>query len=325
MFSLPRNIFFWIFIILASVSYILSMVFGYIYGNLPSKILLMICSVWLGFIMILLFILLLYDGLRFFIEFEPLRTGTIILSLVSILTLYGAFNAQNIRIRRVAVPSGNPGKPQELKIAHLSDLHIGPVHGTGFLKRIVTKVNSLEPDVVLLTGDLFDGASVYTEESIAPLNNFNAPVFMTIGNHEIYAGLDWALELLKKTKITVLRNEVVKFKGIQIIGIDYGWGRGYVDSVLQRMSYDRKKYSILMSHMPSGLEDANKNGINLILSGHTHGGQFIPIVIVAQFLWKYNRGLFNHKNTHLYTSTGIGTWGPPVRLGTRSEVALITI
>ncbi|UCH88801.1 MAG: metallophosphoesterase [Thermoplasmata archaeon] len=325
MFKIPHNFWFWLFLVLISLMFIFTMIFGYTYGNLASRAFSIIGGFWLGFVLIMLFILMLYDGARFFIDIDPYIAGQYILIITAILTAYGSINAQVARVREVKIRAGNLPPEKNLRIAHISDIHLGPVHGTGFLKRLVAKTNALKPDVVLITGDLADGASKYTEESFAPLNDLNAPAFFTIGNHDIYAGLDWILELVGKTKVQILRNEAVELKNIQIIGIDYGWGKGYVGSTLKPILIDRKKFSILLSHMPGGLEDANKAGVNLVLSGHTHGGQFIPIVIVAKLLWRYNKGLYKQNGTYLYTSQGIGTWGPPIRLGTNSEIALIRV
>lgn len=323
MFSIEHNLWFWLFILVSSASYILAMVLGFEFGNRITQVLSIVASVWTGFVFILLFTLFGYDILRFFMHLDAARIGPWIIAGVTIASVFGVINAQLIRIKKIRLPATNLKKT--FKIVHLSDLHIGPIHGRGYLRNIVKKTNALEPDLVLITGDLADGAYRYTTKSFAGLNDLKAPVFFSLGNHEYYAGLDEVLELLAKTKVKVLRNEKINHKQLQIVGVDYAWGRETVPAILSKLKLDQKKYTILMYHMPINPETANKFGVNLVLSGHTHGGQFFPFVLLAKIFWKYGKGLYRHKGTYLFTTTGTGTWGPPMRLGTNSEIAEISL
>jgi predicted MPP superfamily phosphohydrolase len=125
--------------------------------------------------------------------------------------------------------------------------------------------------------------------------------------------------------VRVLRNEAVTIDGVQIVGLDYG-GAAEVKENLARLPIDRSRYVILMFHQPDGVEEARAAGVDLMLCGHTHGGQFFPFTGINRLLWgKEYRGLHKYGGMHLFTSTGAGTWGPPMRLGTRSEIALIKV
>ncbi len=244
--------------------------------------------------------------------------------MLTILTIYGVANAYFIRTRKVTINAKGHGKPN-LNIVHLSDLHIGSVRGERYLRKTVEKTNALNPDLVFITGDLADGPYDYTSKTFAALNDIKAPAFFTTGNHEYYAGLDEMLKLFGKTKLKILRNEKVSVGNVQIVGIDDGIGKKNIGPILKSMNLDPKKYTILLHHRPIGLEDANKNGVNLMLAGHTHGGQFFPFIMFARLIWRRAKGLYKYKNTYLNTSTGIGTWGPPLRLGTSCEIVLIKL
>jgi len=151
-----------------------------------------------------------------------------------------------------------------------------------------------------------------------------APVYFTTGNHEYYAGLDEILALVARTKVQILRNEMVNAGNVQIVGID-NTHRDMIEDILARIRIDPNKFTILMHHRPVGLEAANRYGVDLMLSGHTHGGQFFPFIFFAKIIWRRARGVYKYKNTYLNTSMGIGTWGPPLRIGTSSEIVLIKV
>jgi predicted MPP superfamily phosphohydrolase len=321
--GIPRDIWFYLFYFLSSFSYMFSMGLIMRFDNFLVRIINILASVWLGILFLMLIILLGYDILRLFMHIDSEVAGPFIIYSVIILSVAAVLFAKFIRYRKINIPAKNinPG----LKIVQLSDVHIGAIHGKRFLKRVVGKTNKLEPDMVLITGDLADGPLRYNKDSFSALNSINAPVFFSLGNHEYYAGLEDILRLLAQTKVRVLRNEMVVEKGIQVIGIDYAWERRTVVQLLKKLQLDKSCFTVLMYHQPRGLEDASKYGVDLMLSGHTHGGQFIPFTFFAKLIWKRYKGLYKHNNTYLYTSTGTGTWGPPFRLGTRSEIVEINL
>ena len=323
MLQLPRNIWFWVCLGLSSMSFLFAMFLQLFFKNALTRIIVIISSVWLGGLFIMLFILFGYDILRFIIPINPNLAGVFIIIIVTILVIVGIINAQFVRIRKINLQVNGLGK--ELKIVHLSDLHLGMIHGKGYLKRITEKVRNLKPDLVLITGDLVDSPMLFRQDSFSSLDELEAPVFFTTGNHEYYAGLDEVLRVLRNTKIRVIRNEKVLLNNIQLVGIDNGGGKDYLKNMLTKIDMDQTKFTILMYHQPVGLEEVNKHGVDLMLAGHTHGGQFFMFILFARLVWKYAKGLYKFKNTYLYTSVGTGTWGPPLRLGTNSEITLLRL
>jgi predicted MPP superfamily phosphohydrolase len=185
--------------------------------------------------------------------------------------------------------------------------------------------NETKPDLVLITGDLADSPMKPSDNPFSALDGLNAPAFFCLGNHEYYAGIEEVTGMLAKTKVRVLRNETAVVGDVQVIGLDYG-GAAEVKEYLARLPMDATRYKVLMYHQPDGMEEARAAGIDLMLCGHTHGGQFFPFTVINRLVWgKWYRGLHKIGDMHLYTSTGAGTWGPPMRLGTRSELALIKV
>jgi predicted MPP superfamily phosphohydrolase len=284
-----------------------------------------IASSWLGFLFIILVIVLGYDIIRLIpgISLNPQQAGRWILILTIGLTGFGLINANFVRIRKLDIPSN--GLKKKLRIVHLSDLHIGSIHGTKYLEKVVRKTKALNPDLVLITGDLADGPYRYTNDTFKALDDLEMPVYFTTGNHEYYAGFDYILNILNKTKLIILRNEKVDLGDIQLVGIDDNWDKNKVNELLKNLKIDPNKFTVLMYHRPTDLEMVNKHGVNLILVGHTHGGQFLPFILFAKLIWKRFKGLYKFKDTYMYTTTGAGTWGPPLRLGTNSEITMINL
>jgi predicted MPP superfamily phosphohydrolase len=238
-------------------------------------------------------------------------------------------------------------------LVQLSDVHLGAINGTGFVSRLVERVNGLEPDLILITGDLFDGMGGDLESFIEPLNALKAPkgVFFITGNHEGYLGLKHPLSIIRKTHIRVLDDEVVDLDGLQIVGISFPeHNRENTTRQLLKESgtYDRSKPSILMYHTPTSIEENNTDrgsqqastywfpdtrmrlakemGIDLQLSGHTHQGQLFPFNLLTRFIYNgYDYGLHQDEGFQIYVTSGVGTWGPPMRSGSRSEIVQIRL
>ncbi len=242
--------------------------------------------------------------------------GIAVLAVAAIASVYAMINARILYVTTVHIPA-----TVDMDIVQLSDIHLGSVSGR-FLPRVVEKTNALNPDVVLITGDLIDSAHRLDTAAVATLNQLNAPVFFVTGNHERYANIEKVMALLNTTKVKALRNEVVDFDDVQIIGIDNENG---VADELRHIEIDPGKFSILLHHRPEGLEAASKAGIDLMLSGHTHSGQIFPFNYYVRRHFRYIKGLYKHKNLYLYVSAGTGTWGPRMRLGSKSEITLIRL
>jgi hypothetical protein len=190
----------------------------------------------------------------------------------------------------------------------------------------VEKTNALDPDMVVITGDFFDGIGPVNKKTVAPLRNINARTFFVMGNHERYGDLDRIAALMAETGVAMLRNEVVEYKGVQLVGADYPERENQKDTpYLRELKVKKGLPSVLMYHPPTGIEYAVQAGIDLQVSGHTHNGQLFPFNLLAKLFFPYIKGLYQIDGMYLYVSPGTGTWGPPMRLGSHNEITLINL
>ena len=238
-------------------------------------------------------------------------------------------NESWVRIRQVTVKL--PALPEVWKnrlLVLVSDLHLGPVHGFRFSRRVANMVAGLEPDVVALAGDFYDGTAVDAERMASPWKDLAAqfPVCYVTGNHEEFSDRTKYLRALEGVGVRILRNETVVIDGLQVAGVLYGEGseREGFRQALAGLKLNRQQPSVLLNHVPHFLDIAEQAGISLMLSGHTHKGQVIPWSWVARRVHgPFVYGLNRFRNMLVYTSSGVGTWGPPMRLGTLSEIVEI--
>jgi hypothetical protein len=258
-----------------------------------------------------------------------------IVAAAALICVLGAWNARSIRVRSLAldIPKEAAGF-RELKVALASDLHLSPVLRAPFLGRVLDPIVSFEPDLVLLPGDLIDeDASPKERVRLTELLRTLKPrlgVFACPGNHEYYAGLEKSLATLAEGGIRVLLDEAVLVgDAFYVAGRrDYtesrmGGTRAPLRDVLAGL--DPAKPVILLDHQPRAFDEAAGNGVDLTLSGHTHNGQMFPITLINKFVYKVNWGLARRGDAYFYVTSGAGTWGPPVRLGSSPEVVLITL
>jgi predicted MPP superfamily phosphohydrolase len=266
-----------------------------------------------------------HDIIRLFIPVDAMVTVKIAILIAAVLTLAGMINARFIRTKRITVKAKNLQK--DVRIVQLSDIHMGLVHGRRFLTRLINKVNSLKPDLILITGDVIDGPFRSPESLYSPLKKLKAPAYFSTGNHEYMVGINYSLEIIQKMGIKILRNESRKIENnIQLIAIDDRWeGDMSLAGLFNSVKPDPKKYSILMSHQPRDFDLAANAGVDLMLSGHTHGGQFFPMILFTPLMYRWGKGLYKLNGSTLYTTTGVGTWGPPIRLGSNSELVVFDL
>ncbi|MFH1211281.1 MAG: metallophosphoesterase, partial [archaeon] len=163
-------------------------------------------GVWLGALFFAFCALIIYEIIRFIIKLDQRAAGITIIIVVAAVVIYGIISAMTITVKQIEVPM--PNLEKELTIVQLSDIHLGSVHNSEYMKRIVEKTNEINPDMVLITGDLYDGSRKVSEEAITNLDNIKAKTFFTTGNHEQFQGVEEVLAQLKKTKVQILRNEV---------------------------------------------------------------------------------------------------------------------
>ncbi|MDZ4171460.1 MAG: metallophosphoesterase [Methanobacteriaceae archaeon] len=317
------NNYIYFFIGIFSVSFPVSMIIEQKSSSVLSRLFYMFSTTWMGITLYFLWAIIIIRIIQILIPIPLEMAGLVIIVLVSIISAYSLINAHNIFEKKVTIPLKNLKHP--LKLVQLSDVHIGSVRNSGFLKRVVSKIEEINPDAVLITGDLADGSSTIYENSFYPFKKLKMPIFFTSGNHDGYSGIENVSKALKNASIHVLNNEMVEFKDIQIIGVSYSMKNENLKNALVDIKFDQKKPSVLMYHLPSEWDVARKNGINIQLSGHTHHGQFYPFNLIVKLIFPYLGGLYQKENDYLYVSPGTGTWGPPMRLGSRNEITLIEL
>jgi hypothetical protein len=262
-------------------------------------------------------------------QHRPLIAGALF-GLALLTGIYGLFNALRIRVRRVPIQLPNlPVSWRGRTAVLLSDLHLGNVNASGFSRRIVDLINGLRPDIVFLPGDFFDGTPVDPDRLAAPFRQLSPPlgIYFSTGNHDEYGDLPRYLQALTRVGIRILSNESVHVDGLHIVGISYHQSTSIlgVRAILESLHLSPSQPSILLNHVPNRLPQVEQAGVSLQLSGHTHGGQLFPFTwFTRRVFGKFTYGLHRFGALQVYTSSGAGTWGPPMRVGTRPEIVLFT-
>jgi uncharacterized protein len=255
--------------------------------------------------------------------------ASVIFGAAACATVFGIVNARWIRVRRISVKLPNLPVAWRGRVAALvSDVHLGHVNGAAFMRRIVEKLKRLQPDIVFVPGDLYDGTRVDPTALAAPWKDFSPKfgTYFVTGNHEEFTDPRKYLEGITSAGVRVLNNERVVIDGLQVVGVDFSdtTREERFQSVLARTQVDRGQASILLSHAPHALNIAERAGISLQLSGHTHGGQIFPSTYFTKRIFgPFTYGLQQFGNLAVYTTCGVGTWGPPLRVGTNPEIVII--
>lgn len=267
-------------------------------------------------------------------------TALVGIVLVAALTAKAAWNAARepvvtaIEIRVASLPRALDG----FVIVQLSDLHLGGSRGDReWLERTVAQVNALTPDLIAVTGDLVDASPSHILAEVAPIAGLRARhgAYFVTGNHEHYTGLDEWLPAFRRLGLRVLRNSRVAIgdgaASFDLVGVDdpaaHGFGGAQVQDLAKATAgRDPERAAVLLAHQPKIAREAAGFGIDLVLSGHTHGGQIWPFSALVRLQQPYLRGLYEiSARTRLYVTDGTGTWGPPLRLGTRNEIARVVL
>ncbi|WP_044210123.1 metallophosphoesterase [Flammeovirga sp. OC4] len=292
-------------------------------------------SVTMGIYLFVLLSFLVADGIGIFVKLKPSTFGLIGFGLAFCITLFGYWRGASIQITPMTIPM--EGLTKKVKAVHLTDIHIGHFRTNGFLQEIIEKTNAQNPDVVLITGDYLDSEYALKEKYFEPLKQIKAPVYFVDGNHDHATNMDSIYSLMKKVGVHVLENEKATFGELQIAGLTHMLAdrnsfdmhasdeKPTMDEVLPTLKMIKERPTILLHHAPNGIKYANEHGIDLYLTGHTHAGQIFPFNFVANMIFDYNRGLHDYNGTKILVSEGIGTFGPPFRLGTKSEIIALDL
>jgi predicted MPP superfamily phosphohydrolase len=259
---------------------------------------------------------------------RPMLAGSLV-AIGVLVSIYGLINARNIRERHIKVEL--PGLPEQWRgrrAVLMSDLHLGNINRAGFCRKVAAMAARHNPDVVFIPGDLYDGSTARLDWLIAPLKELKPRfgIFFSTGNHEEFHDPGEYLAAIRKAGIRVLANEGVTIDGLRVLGITYHEATfpQRVRTTLENLSPGAGQPSILLNHAPVRLPIVEQAGIALQLSGHTHGGQFFPYTwLTRRIFGPFTHGLHKFGKLQVYTSTGAGTWGPPLRLGAAPEMVVI--
>ncbi len=309
---------------------------------------------WMGLILVFFSIAVLFDGYRLAVHGAkalsllpaawhwtlPARAAFLIPAVsAAILNVYGFYAAWDIQPKHIEVHTAKLTVPR-MRVVQISDVHLGLMIGQGKLAKILSIVREASPDVFISTGDLIDGGKNNISADMAPLASVTARYakFAITGNHEMYAGIENAIEFTEGAGFRMLRDEVANIPGtgLSVIGIDYrraGWDAmprpeirktPFSEAGLIRTA-PPDAFRLVLKHVPI-VDQANVGTFDLQLSGHTHGGQIYPFYIPVRMVFKYIAGLYDlGQGSLLYVSRGTGTWGPSVRILSPPEVTVIDI
>jgi predicted MPP superfamily phosphohydrolase len=323
---------------LLSISFVIAAVLGYRFSNIFVSLIYKIAAVWLGILNFLFWAACLCWVSAFLIGVAAPRAdaaarpwiGTVLFGSALLVSLYGFINAQRIRVRRTPVSLPNLPPAWGGRTALLvTDLHLGNINRSGFSKRIANISRRLNPSIIFLAGDLFDGAKADPERLAAPLLDLAPPfgLYFCGGNHEDFGDAAGYTAALTKGGVRVLHNERVLVDDLQVIGVSYADSSypAHLRAFLESLHLDSGPASVLLNHVPHRLPIVEQTGVSLQLSGHTHGGQIFPFTLFARWAYgEFTYGLQRFGKLQVLTSSGAGTWGPPMRVGSDAEVVLIT-
>jgi predicted MPP superfamily phosphohydrolase len=326
----------WVKLILSilSVSFVAASLLAFRYTVAAVRAFYTIAAVWLGFLTFLFFAavcswIILGVASLAGLDVSFHRMVEWLFAAAVLAGLYGVFNASWTRITRTTVRLANlPPAWRGRRAALISDLHLGHVRNGSFLRRMVAKILKESPDAIFIAGDLYDGTAIDVRRAAEPLSDLVAPhgVYFVAGNHDQFGDDSKYLHAVAAAGVRVLINEKVEVEGLQIVGVPYrnAVQAGHLTSVLQGVHLDPNRASILLTHAPDHPEIAEAAGVSLQLSGHTHLGQFIPWSWMARRIYRqFVYGLSRIGKMQVFTSSGAGTWGPPLRLGSNPEIVVI--
>jgi len=319
-----------------SVAFIVATILGMRRSNGWLRLLYRVSAVWIGLLNFCVFaalacwIVLTASALGGW-RVEPRWIAALFFGLAALAGGYGLVNAAWLRVTRVTVKLPNlPAAWHGRDAVLVSDLHLGNVRGAGFARRVVKKIRRLRPCAVFVCGDMFDGPKADFDRLAEPWRELSAPagIYFVTGNHEEFTDRAKFLAAVGRAGLRVLNNEKVTVEGLQIVGVHDGEAEDprQLGRILREAELDRGRASILLAHRPANLALAEAAGVSLQLSGHTHRGQNWPWSwIIYKVHGPFAYGLNRLGNLLVLTSSGAGTWGPPMRAGTKSEIVLFRL
>ncbi len=299
-------------------------------ANIPdmiSRLMFKVGAVWMAFLLYMVLLLLVVDVVRLF--GVPLNGGFwYCLAFVALLLAGGSITYHRPKVVHMEMKVDKEFDRDNLRIVAVSDVHLG--HGTGpkALAKYVDLINAQYPDVILIAGDLIDNsiAPLLAHPFDRELSRLAAPVYMVPGNHEYISGIDACEGYLAKTDIHLLRDSVVSLpEGIQLVGRDDVSKPGRLPLETLLSLTDPSRPVIVLDHQPYELAHADSLGVDIQISGHTHAGQIWPLTMLVDGMYEQSSGYRKWSHAHIWVSSGLSLWGPPFRIGSRSDMAVIDV
>ncbi|MDR0558630.1 MAG: metallophosphoesterase [Prevotellaceae bacterium] len=255
--------------------------------------------------------------------------GFVCFALIAVLTI-GIIQFNKLSVQELEIETDkHTGKIPKIVMA--SDIHLGYVIGKKKLQDFVDLINLQKPDIVLLCGDVFDRNSrpVEATNMVELLKNIHAPlgIYAVLGNHEYYGNTEKLERIFKDAGIILLRDSIAQpVNNLYIIGRDdfSNKNRKPLSEIMKNIT-DNNKFTVLLDHQPVNLDETQQAGIDMQFSGHTHDGQVFPINLFVQKIYEKSYGYYRKNNTHYYITSGLGLWGAPLRIGTRSELIILNV
>jgi hypothetical protein len=317
-----------------SLSVLVSSILVDRYDNLAVRVIYDIAYFWLGLLFyLLLAALIVWLGVKIFSLFSvTLNTkllAEILFLLAIIVSVCGVINASFIRVTKLKIGLPNLPESWQGKTAiWVSDIHLGAVRNINFANEVAAQIQALQPDIIFIGGDLYDGVAADLDKLTQPFAKLSAPqgTYFITGNHEEFTASTKFVDAVRRSGIKELDNEMINLSGLQIIGVNYkdtGSEQNY-KTIMQGFNLDPNLPSILLKHSPYRPQIAEALGIDLQLSGHVHHGQIFPVGLISYLVFQgYDFGLKHLGELTVYISSGIGTWGPPMRVLTTPEIIQI--
>lgn len=317
-----------IFLIVFGIGFMAANVLAFQYNNAFIRAFYMITASWYGFLLYLILAGVIYVSVAA-LNFLPQPIlpilGKLLVFLALITGIYGLWNAQHIVVTEYRVQNPKLAAWQGKKAVWVSDIHLDEVHGAEYSQKLVSAIEKENPDIVFIGGDLFDGTKVNERAVIAPFQKLKPKdgIYFITGNHEEFGDKTHFINAIKEAGIRVLDNEQVDIGGVSVIGVDDrdSTNRKTFEQILAHLIKGTNKPVILLKHQPLQLDIAEKSGILMQISGHTHEAQIFPLNFITKIIYKgYDYGRKQYGNMEVFVSDGVGTWGPPLRVGTKSEI-----
>lgn len=334
-FANPNTKAYWVVFSFVALSFALGEFTGRFLPSNFSKVLSLIGYYYMAALLYMIILFPIASLLHKIFKNRNLDFHGISLLFIAILLVVGTYFAFSPHVKYYDITTEKPLKGGILNIVLVSDIHLGEIIGNSRFKTMIDEINALDADAVIIAGDLIDSnlEPVLQKDMLSQIKNIKSlyGTFFALGNHDFYTGRsDEIADILRNNGVHVLRNETMLINDeFYIVGEDdkailrYGGNDKPLSDITDTINKD--KLSILINHVPNDIYESVANGIDVQVSGHTHRGQLFPCNLVTHSIFDIDYGFKKFDNTNVIVSSGYGTWGPPIRIGSRSEIVMIRL